>query len=67
MDIKEKQKEYRNYIDEHIKNVQNSFDILRGYKNNTITRLIFSNPQLIEDIKARILVHDKSKYSKEEF
>lgn len=62
-----KRHEYMEYIKEHIMNVQLAFIDLKEYKNNVVQTYLLQNPQLLQDIYNRIIVHDKSKYSDEEF
>lgn len=66
-EVVKKQQEYLDYIYEHIKNIQDSFIELKHMNNNTIKELFTNDSQLVEDVLMRVVVHDRSKYSKEEF
>lgn len=56
----EKEKEYFDYIKEHISNVMKAFDMF----GETLCKELKVSP---ETIKKQCLVHDQSKYSSEEF
>ncbi len=61
--IKKKTKEYINYIREHQNNIKKAFEEL---KENYLIFQIGGN-ELMNKLYERVLVHDESKYSKEEF
>lgn len=71
MKFNEKDYEYYNYIIEHKRNLMKSFDlfiraeeILNGSQGSRLTLLEIEEIQVLKD---RILIHDLSKFSKEEF
>ncbi len=65
--IIKKQLEYRQYIKEHVDNVNKSFLKLMQYKHPKIKEFFINDSSLVEDVCRRCLVHDKSKLSYEEF
>ena len=57
------EKDYVEYIGKHIANVRKSYDARERY----ITLALNLSEKEREELRDRILVHDKSKYSKEEW
>lgn len=67
--IMEKDMEYRRYIQEHISNVQKAWDEIKA-NDKCMTFLrnkIFNFDNLIPVLDERMLIHDQSKLSQEEF
>ena len=63
----EKRNEYMDYIKEHLQLVQESFLELKNMNNSEINKLFSNNIDLINELRERIINHDLSKYSDEEF
>lgn len=62
-----KEREYMDYIKEHIQNVQKAFDEITNMNNEKIKELYSNDSELVNNVRNRVNVHDASKYSKEEF
>lgn len=60
--LKEQNEKYNNYIHEHCSNVLKAFN-----KYGTQILNVMGNPSLIDDLYHAALVHDKSKWSIEEY
>lgn len=61
--IKKQEKNYKNYIKEHQENVRKAFEEI---KENPIIYQRYSG-EILDALWGRVLIHDKSKYSEEEF
>lgn len=61
--IKTKEKQYKKYLKKHIKNIKTAYKKL--IKNPNI--FLIADKEILDKLYQRILIHDKSKYSKEEF
>ena len=61
--IKKQEKNYKNYIKEHQENVRKAFEEI---KENPIVYQRYSG-EILDALWGRVLIHDKSKYSEEEF
>lgn len=61
--IKKQEKKYMKYIKEHQENIKKAFEEI---KENPIIYQRYSG-EILDALWERVLVHDKSKYSKEEF
>ena len=62
--IKRKEKQYKKYIQHHLKNIQIAYQ--EEIVNNPNTYLLIDK-ELLKKLYKRVLTHDKSKYSMEEF
>ena len=58
-----KEKEYDDYIKEHINNVKKSFN----YRVYAIKNALQLTDEELKELRNKVLCHDESKYSKEEF
>lgn len=61
--IKKQEKNYKNYIKEHQENVRKAFEEI---KENPLIYQRYSG-EILDALWGRVLIHDKSKYSEEEF
>ena len=61
--IKKQEKNYKNYIKEHQENVRKAFEEI---KENPVIYQRYSG-EILDALWGRVLIHDKSKYSEEEF
>lgn len=62
-----KEREYIDYIKEHVSNVRKAFEELLSMDNSTIKELFTNDAELVNNVESRINIHDASKYQKEEF
>lgn len=62
-----KEREYIDYIKEHIQNVQKAYEEITNMNNDKIKELYSNDAKLVNEVKQRVNIHDASKYQKEEF
>ena len=62
-ELENKEEEYKNYIEEHIKNTQKAWDLVQPKLKGEYKL----SPEMKEKIDELIKSHDASKFSKEEF
>lgn len=62
-----KRKEYKDYIDEHIENVYKAYTKLRNMETILMAHFKQISPEILDNLRGRVLKHDETKYWESEF